>query len=160
MNNTDKSNIKDEISTKATASNSELESISNIYATYLGAMTENSDSNRSSANKIVPSDTMRRQSSSSTDSVLIFSQNDDQIKSLGMKPAKEIVLSSEQSHDSINQLIENDSSIAPVPEVIFYRKVMEQISKKEFNYSFFLNDINGKRNVAPGRKWLVNYSSY
>ena len=167
---TDISKDKEKISNQTAASNFKLESNSYTYtpsygviwennsytyATIYGVMWENNDSIRSSANKNVPSDTMSRQSSSATtNSVLSSSLNGNQIKSLGIRTAEEIELSYLQSQDSSKFRIENASSFDPVAEVHFFREMMENISRKEFNYSIFLNSIE-KQNRTEKRNWLV-----
>lgn len=66
--------------------------------------------------------------------------------------------SSSASTNSVTRpRIDNGSSIDPVTELNFFREVMEEISRKEFNYSIFLNGVEN-RNGPQKRKWLVrNY---
>lgn len=133
--NTNISNDK-EISTQA-AVDSKLEPISNIHALSHRVMFANNDSTQLSANENMHFD------------------NDVQVKSLETRPANETELPLEQRSNSSERRIENGSSFDVGSEIFFFRKVMKQISRKNFNYSIFLNDINGKQNVPQKRNWLV-----
>ena len=143
--NRDKNSDNEEISTKPAVSHS------NISAPSYGELIENYNSTRSMLNVIVP----KESSSASTNNDLISITNDIQMKPAGIGSAKELGLLSKQSDLSSMQRIGNDSSFDPVAEINVFRQVMDQISRNEFNYSIFLNDINKNQNRTQERKWLV-----